>query len=177
MAEKLDINKLCSILDITAIGNANAKEIEDKFSKYKTLPQFGPLLLTIACNNENKFSNEISLNASIQLKNYINSYWRYGDDPEINQSLSFDNEQIVVISNEDKNYIRQNILEGIIYIVGKENIKILKQFNQCAKKILKLDYKSIWRNAFNDCIIKCFNSQDQKIIYSGIMLLYQLSKI
>jgi hypothetical protein len=177
MAEKLDINKLCSILDITAIGNANAKEIEDKFSKYKTLPQFGPLLLTIACNNENKFSNEISLNASIQLKNYINSYWRYGDDPEINQSLSFDNEQIVVISNEDKNYIRQNILEGIIYIVGKENIKILKQFNQCVKKILKLDYKSIWRNAFNDCIIKCFNSQDQKIIYSGIMLLYQLSKI
>ena len=179
MAEKLDINELCSILDINIanIGNTDMKEKEIKFNKYRALPQFGPLLLTIACNSENKFSNDVSLNASIQLKNYINSYWKYGDDPKYNESLAFDKEQIIVISNEDKNYIRQNILEGVIYIVGKENVKILKQFNQCVKKILKLDYKNIWSNAFVDCIIKCFNSQNQKIIYAGIMLLYQLSKI
>ena len=179
MAEKLDLNELSSILDINTanIGNTDMKEKEVKFNKYRALPQFGPFLLTIACNSENKFSNDVSLNASIQLKNYINSYWKYGDDPKYNESLTFDKEQIIVISNEDKNYIRQNILEGVIYIVGKENVKILKQFNQCVKKILKSDYKNIWSNAFVDCIIKCFNSQNQKIIYAGIMLLYQLSKI
>ena len=179
MAEKLDLNELSSILDINTanIGNTDMKEKEVKFNKYRALPQFGPFLLTIACNSENKFSNDVSLNASIQLKNYINSYWKYGDDPKYNESLAFDKEQIIVISNEDKNYIRQNILEGVIYIVGKENVKILKQFNQCVKKILKSDYKNIWSNAFVDCIIKCFNSQNQKIIYAGIMLLYQLSKI
>ena len=179
MAEKLDLNELSSILDINTanIGNTDMKEKEVKFNKYRALPQFGPFLLTIACNSENKFSNDVSLNASIQLKNYINSYWKYGDDPKYNESLAFDKEQIIVISNEDKNYIRQNILEGVIYIVGKENVKILKQFNQSVKKILKSDYKNIWSNAFVDCIIKCFNSQNQKIIYAGIMLLYQLSKI
>ena len=136
MAEKLDLNELSSILDINTanIGNTDMKEKEVKFNKYRALPQFGPFLLTIACNSENKFSNDVSLNASIQLKNYINSYWKYGDDPKYNESLAFDKEQIIVISNEDKNYIRQNILEGAIYIVGKENVKILKQFNQCVKK-------------------------------------------
>jgi hypothetical protein len=54
---------------------------------------------------------------------------------------------------------------------------VLKQFNQCVKKILKFDYKTRWKDAFVDCLIKCFNSNNQKIIYAGIMLFYQLSKL
>ena len=177
MAETLDLNELASILDLTGKDNNQIKECEDKFLKYKALPHFGPLLLTIALNSENKFPETISHNASIQLKNYINSYWKYGSNPETNKSLCFDNEKIIIISDEDKNFIRTKILEGVIYIVEKENVKILKQFNQCVKKILKLDYKDIWNNSFVECLIKCFNTQNQKIIYAGIMLLYQLSKL
>ena len=177
MAETLDLNKIVSILDITGKDNSQIKECEEKFSKYKALPQFGPLLFTLACNKDNQYSENISLNAAIQLKNYINSYWRYGDNEEINKSLCFDKEQIIVISNEDKNFIRNNILEGVLYIVEKENIKILKQFIQCVKKLLKLDYKDIWNNYFIECIIKCFNSQNQKVIYAGILLFFQLSKL
>ena len=85
--------------------------------------------------------------------------------------------KIIIISQEDKNFIRKNILDGIKYITEKENIKILKQFTQCIKKILKADYKDIWKNDFLKCVIDCINSQNQKIIYAGIILFYQLSKI
>ena len=124
MAETLDLNEVASILDLTGKDNNQIKECEDKFLKYKALPHFGPLLLTIALNSENKFSEIVSHSASIQLKNYINSYWKYGSNPEINKSLCFDNEQIIIISDEDKNFIRNKILEGVIYIVLKNIIFI-----------------------------------------------------
>ena len=179
MAETLDIYQLASTLDISNKNDVQSQlnENREKTEKYKTLPKYGPLLLAISCNNENKFSEEVSHNASVQLKNYINSNWKYGNDPEINKTLCLDNQQIIVISDEDKNFIRNNILEAVIYIVERENIKILRCFNQCVKKILKLDYNSIWKNTYVDYIIKCFNSDNQKRIYAGIMLLYQLSKL
>jgi len=177
MAEILDLNKISSILDLNGKDNASIKQCQDNFSKYITLPKFGPLLLTLALNRDGQYSDNIALNASIQLKNYINSYWKYGNDAKENQQLSFDNEKIIVISEEDKNFIRNQILEGVVYIVDKENILILKQFNQSVKKILKLDYKTKWNNDFVQAIIKCFESQNQKQIYAGIMLFYQLSKL
>ena len=177
MEEKLDLCKLSSILDITDKDTAQIKECENLFGKYKELDKFGPHLLNIACNKKREYSHNVALNAAIQLKNYINSYWKYGQNQEINKSLCFGDDKIIVISDEDKNYIRNNILEGVIYIVEIEDTLILKQFNQCVKKILKLDYEDIWSNTFVDCVIKCFNSQNQKIIYAGIMLLSQLSKL
>ena len=177
MAEILDLNKISSILDINGKDNASIKQCQENFSKYISLPKFGPLLLTIALNRDNQYSDNIALNAAIQLKNYINSNWRYGNDAKENQQLSFDNEKIIVISDEDKDFIRKHILEGVVYIVDKENILILKQFNQSVKKILKLDYKTKWNADFVQAIISCFESQNQKQIYAGIMLFYQLSKL
>ena len=178
MAESLDINKLASILsNITDIDNEKRKENEKIFEKVKTLPKLGPFLLTIACNKDNLFKETVSHQAAIQLKNYIRSYWKYGPDEEKNLSFRFEDEEIIVISEEDKNFIRNNILEGLIYIVEKENIQILKQFNQCIKKLLKLDYNNCWNNNYINCIIKCINTQNQKVIYAGIILLFQLSKL
>ena len=165
MAETLDLNKLAISLDINKCDNNQRKEREECFLKYKPLPKVGPLLLTISCSNDNNFSEDVILSAAIQLKNYINSYWRFGPNPEYNKSLCFNtDEKIIVISDEDKNFIRNKILEAVIFIVDKENVKVLKQFNQCVKKILKFDFKTRWKDAFVDCLIKCFNSNNQKII-------------
>ena len=179
MEESLDCNKLAYILDkaVNSNDNEQRKECENRFLKFKSFPNFGPILLFIACDRDNQYGQNISLNAAIQLKNYINSYWRFGNNEEINKQLCFENEQIIIISDEDKNIIRNNILEGVICIVEKSNIKILKQLNQCVKKILKFDYFNIWNNKFIDFIIKCFDSQNQNIIIGGIMLFYQLSKL
>ena len=174
---EIDFKKLCMIFDLNRPPEER-KQLDSLFLTYRKLPKIGPYLLTIACNKDGSISNDISLGAAIQLKNYINSYWKYGEDKEMNANLCFEKEDIIiVISNEDKEFIRKNILEGIIYIVEKENVKILKQLSQSVKKILKLDFKNIWKNDFMQCVINCINSQNQKQIYAGIILFYQLSKI
>ena len=173
---EIDFQKLCIILDVNN-NISHRKEYDSLLLKYQILPKYGPYLLTIACNKDWTIPNQISQAAAITLKNYIISNWKFGEDEKLNKQLCFEGENIIVISNEDKDFIRKNILDGVIYIIEKENVKILKQFNQCVKKILKLDYKDIWQNDFMNCIINCINSQDQKKIYAGIILFYQLSKI
>ena len=91
--------------------------------------------MKITCNLEQKYSKEIELNAAIQLKNYINSNWKFTNDHNHNQQLIIeDDDIIIVISNEDKEYIKNNIVDSLIYFVTKENVKVLKQLNQCIKK-------------------------------------------
>ena len=173
---EIDFQKLCIILDVNN-NISQRKEYDSLLLKYQILPKYGPYLLTIACNKDGTIPNQISQAAAITLKNYIISNWKFGEDEKLNKQLCFEGENIIVISNEDKDFIRKNILDGVIYIIEKENVKILKQFNQCVKKILKLDYKDIWQNDFMNYIVNCINSQDQKKIYAGIILFYQLSKI
>ena len=175
-SNEIDLQKLCVLLDVNN-NISQRKEYDALLINYSKLPKYGPSLLTIACNKEGNIPNPICQVAAITLKNYINSNWKFGDDNNMNIQLCFEGNEIIVISNEDKDFIRKNILEGVIFVIEKENVKILKQFNQCVKKIIKLDYKDIWQNDFMNCIINCINSQDQKKIYAGIILFYQLSKI
>ena len=117
MAESLDINKLSLTLSsITDIDNEKRIESEQIISKSKALPKFGPLLLNIACNKNNQFQETVSLQAAIQLKNYIRSYWKYGPNETINLSLRFEDEEIIIISDEDKNYLKD------LYILLKKRI-------------------------------------------------------
>ena len=178
-SNEIDLQKLCFILDPNNSKTPEQnKECYNLYLNYTSLPRFGPILLSLACNKEEKVSSTISQNASIQLKNYVNDNWKFTNDNEYNKQLIFkEDERIIIISDEDKNYIRKNILEGILYAVEKENIKILKHFTQCVKKILNLDYKDLWQNDFMNFVLNCLNSQNQNQIYAGITLFFQLSKI
>ena len=72
----LNISMLSSVLRVNEIDIKTLRENEQKNNYYKKLPNYSPLLLSIACNTNKQFPDEISLNAAIQLKNYINSYWK-----------------------------------------------------------------------------------------------------
>ena len=173
----LDISKLSSILQVNSIDTKTLRENEAKNNYYKTLPNYSPLLLTISCNNNKEFPEEICLNAAIQLKNYINSYWR---NSENKKNINNNDSEYIVINEEDKKYIRIKILEAVVYIVNIENIKILKQLNQCVKNILKYDFKEKninYNKDFINKIVLCLTSKDLKQTYAGIVLFYQLSKI
>lgn len=173
----LTIENLFQMLDLSNKTPEQIKQSEALLPQYEILPNYGPLLLTIACNKNGNIANTISHSASIQLKNYINSFWKYGHDENENTNLCFEGDKIIVISDEDKNFIRKNILESLIHVVEMEDVKIMKQLNQCVKKIIKLDYVTIWKKDFIECVIKCLNSENQKQIYAGIIIFYQLSKI
>ena len=175
----LNISMLSSILQVNSIDIKTLHENEAKNNYYKTLPNYSPLLLAISCNYNKEFPEEISLNAAIQLKNYISSYWKYSEKNKNINNNENDNEYLI-ISEEDKKYIRIKILEAMAYIVNIENIKIMKQLNQCVKYILKYDFreKNInYNKDFINKIILYLNSKDLKQTYAGIILFYQLSKI
>ena len=173
----LNISMLSSILQVNSIDIKTLHKNEAKNNYYKTLPNYSPLLLAISCNYNKEFPEEISLNAAIQLNNYISSYWTYS---EKKKNINNNDNECLIISEEDKKYIRIKILEAMVYIVNIENIKIMKQLNQCVKYILKYDFreKNInYNKDFINKIILYLNSKDLKQTYAGIILFYQLSKI
>jgi len=172
----LDIYSLSSVLRVNSIDIKTLRENEQRTNYYKTLPNYSPLLLSIACNFNKEFPEEICLNAAIQLKNYISSYWKNTIN---NNNINNDPEDII-INDEDKNNLRIRILDAVIYVIEIENFKILKQFNQCVKKILKNDCKDKkidYIKVFINKVITCLNSKNLKQTYAGIILFYQLSKI
>ena len=176
-SNELTIQKLFLMLDLNNKTPQQIKQSEALLPQFNILPNYGPLLLTIAINKEGTIPNNISHMASIQLKNYINSFWKYGNDEEMNKNLCFEGDKIIVISDKDKNFIRINILEAVRHVIEIEDVKIMKQLNQCVKKIIKLDFKSIWKNDFMQFVLNSINTENQKHIYAGIILFYQLSKL
>ena len=165
---------LASVLQINNIDISTLHENQKKTDYFKTLPNYSPLLLVISCNINKIYSSEISLNAAIQLKNYIKSYWK-NETKEIN----IIDEGNIIISEKDKSYIREKLIEAIIYVIEIENKMILKQYKQCIKTILKYDFRKnqIQNMEFINKIIFCLNSKNIKQIYAGIILFGQLSKI
>ena len=176
MEDKFILNEsiLSSVLQVNNIDISTLRENQKKTNYFKTLPSYSPLLLNISCNFNNIYSSEVSLNAAIQLKNYVKSYWK-NDAKEI----KINNEDTIIINQEDKSYIRNKLLEAIIYIIEIENKTILKQYNQCIQTILKYDFKkNLTENKdFINKIIACLSSKNLKQIYAGIILFGQLSKI
>ena len=173
----IDIYILSSVLKVNNINIKTLRENESMNNYFKTLPNYPSLLLAIICDPNKNFSEEILLNASIQLKNYINSFWK--NNKNINTNNLEDKEN-VIIDEENKKYLRLKIMEAVIYIIEVENISILKQLNQCLKKILKYDFREnkIENNKeFLNKVIICLNSKNLKHIYAGINLFYQLSKV
>ena len=174
---ELNIDQLAQIFNINIPNTEQLKKNEVLFTKYKTYPKFAPLLLEICCDVNKKYSNEVELNAAIQLKNFINSNWKFTNDESYNKKLVFDDDVIIIINEDDKQYIRNNIIDAVIYIIGIENGKILKQLNQCIKKILKFDFENLWHEDYMKKVINCFISNNEKQTYAGIILFHQLSKL
>ena len=81
---------------------------------FKTLTNYPSLLLDIICEPNKNFSEEISLNASIQLKNYINSFWK--NNKNINNN-NLGDEENVIINEENKKYLRLKIVDAMLYII------------------------------------------------------------
>ena len=176
MEEKIILNEsiLSSVLQVNNIDITTLRENEKKTNYFKKLSNFSPLLLIISCNYDKKYSPEISLNAAIQLKNYIKSFWKNNE-----KDISIINDDNILICKEDKEYLRVKILEAIIYVIDIENMIILKQYKQCLKTILKYDFREnkIENKQFISKTIEYLSSKNIKQIYAGIIIFGQLSKI
>ena len=119
----VDIDFLAKNLSMNFISQQQLKENERIINQMQNEPGYLKACLTLACNIENKYSDEISLNAAIQLKNSISQNWNSDK-----------------INLEEKAFIRNNIIDSNLYVINKEDLKKSRIFNQCLKNILKTDF-------------------------------------
>lgn len=131
--------------------------------EYKLLTGFGPGLLEISYNEG--FSKEINQNAAVQLKNYVAQFWKYQGE-----EVTSEDEQIIVITNLDKEFIKATMLKVLPFIKIKANFKL---YIQAIYKILKYDHS--W-GEFLPIIIDYLKSMDLFLILCGVTAFYQLSK-
>ncbi len=95
----------------------------------------------------------------------------------MNESLRFEeDEKIIIISKEEKQFIVSNVISALAYVVKKGSKAVIKQFCQIIKKIVKYEYKYIW-TSYVQTIKVLFDSGDDKNIYTGILVFFQISKV
>lgn len=129
-------------------------------------------MLQIAIDSSAPFA--IQQNAAIQLKNLVCKNWKFGNDMELNLAMRFeDDEKIIVISDADKESIRNNIFNAFLL---NSNKLIRKQFCECIKKICKFELGNKFSFVI-DNIISCFTSGDDSKIFAGVIIFYNISKL
>ena len=114
--EDEDIEKYITALEFSVSpDNSLRKEAETYIIDSMEKPHFVVAMLQIASNPEYNKDRKIDVTqaASIQLKNMAESHWRYKDD-DFTREIREDGGRAIVISDEDKKYIRDNIL--VVYI-------------------------------------------------------------
>lgn len=124
--------------------------------------------------NDSTTSFGIQQNALIQLKNLICKNWKYGSDSELNKSLRFEEEEkIIVINEEERDFIRKNIFSTY---TAMSNKLLRKQLSECIRKISKLELKDKFAFIIDE-ILASFSSGEDNKIFAGIEIFYNISKI
>lgn len=129
-------------------------------------------MLQIASDQSVPFG--VQQNALIQLKNLIVKNWKYGSNQEINKSLRFEeDEKIIVINDEEKDFIRKNIFTSYTNTPQK---LLRKQLGECIRKICKLELGDKFSFIIDE-ILQSFTSGEDKKIFAGIEIFYNISRI
>merc|ERR1712032_1024321 len=136
MGIPMDINSLKQALNLSlSIDKTERQTNEQIIFNARKVNGFCYSMLQISTDNTVSFG--VQQNAIIQLKNVICRNWKYGSDTELNKSLRFEEEQeIIVINEEEKDFIRKNIFNSYTLMTNK---LLRKQLGECIKKISKLD--------------------------------------
>ena len=168
-----DINSLLTALNYASSNNpSEIKQAEVFLEKRKEHSNYLSQLLTIISNND---SNEsVKLTAAIQLKNYNHNYWRFSNDNNYNKSLVFsEDELIIIISNDEKELYKKEILNIIGNCVNKRLLEVLVA---STNKPLKFNL-STWGESYITQILNLLNSNNENKIYASLTAFYEAAKI
>jgi len=146
---------------------------ENYLRKVMFFEKFGPSLLKIS--SDEQYEQQVRLQAAIQLKNYVINFWKFGDNKQINESLNYDTEDLIIIILEsDKSIIRKNILDLTTKCTNKQ---IMKLYNQVIQKILLYEFRNeIWTD-FVPTVHNLLMTEKENCVLSGVSAILQISKI
>lgn len=169
----MDINQLALALKY---GISPVEEERKKGAEYleaaKLQPNYATGLLKVS--SDQTFPQNVQQNAAIQLKNFVASYWKFGENETLNNCLVFEkDDKIITINETEKQLIRENIID-LLSLCQMKSIRRL--YNEIIKKIVKLDFPQKWTN-FLEKIILSLSSNDERKIFGALNAFGQLSKL
>lgn len=83
---------------------------------------------------------QIAFSAAIQLKGMTERHWRYKTEEQA-KKISLEGFEWIIIPEEDKAMVRDNILEAMFNSPDK---KIVKQYTACITNIARFDHPEKW---------------------------------
>ena len=110
-------------------------------------PQFITAMLQIVSNpayNEGR-KIDITQAAAIQFKNIVEHHWKYKDD-EHSQLMKEDGYRVIIIPDESKNFIKENIL---LTYINAHSEAVAKQLDFTVRVITKYDFPEKWPDLAN----------------------------
>jgi len=126
---------------------------------------FCSAMLTIASNSEynNNRKADVSQAAAIQFKNMAETHWRFKNETHA-RDATCSGFRFIILQEEDKQYVRDNILE---LILNCKNITVVRQLNYAVECIARLDFPDRWRSLAEQ-IHAYLATEDEKKIIIGL---------
>merc|ERR1712032_242579 len=173
MGIPMDINSLKQALNLSLSSDKTERQTNEQIIfKAREVNGFCYSMLQIANDSTTPFG--VQQNALIQFKNIVCKNWKYGADENMNKSLRFgEEEKIIVINEEEKDFIRKNIFSTY---TGMTNKLLRKQLSECIRKISKLELADKFAFIIDE-ILAAFASGEDNKIFAGIEIFSQISRI
>lgn len=142
------IEKYCQALDLSVSpDNDLRKQAEAFIIEGMETPGFIAAMLHISSNPDLNRDRKIDITqaAAIQFKNIVETHWKYKDD-EYAKEMREDGYKVIIIPDETKTYVKDNILTAYINVHSE---KVAKQFDFIVRWITKHDFPDKWPDLAN----------------------------
>jgi hypothetical protein len=168
------ITNLWDALELTlSPDNVTRKKAEQFVYQSMKIAGFTSAMLHICSNskyNEGK-KVDVSQAASIQFKNMAEIHWRFKSEAHA-RDATVSGFRFIIIQQEDKQYVRDNILE---LILQWENETVVRQLNYAVECIARIDFPDKWPQ-LADQIQAYLNTEDDRKILIGLESLKSVCK-
>jgi hypothetical protein len=152
-------------------------ELRKKAEKYvyesMKMSGFTSAMLHISTNEKsNKGGNgKITQAAAIQFKNMSQTHWRFRDDTHARDAC-VDGFRFIIIGEEDKMFVRDNILELILQCKDDD---VVRQLNYAVECIVRTDFPDKWPS-LGEQIRAYIHTEDETKILLGLESLKSVCK-
>ena len=122
------IEKYCQALDLSVSpDNELRKQAETFIIEGMETPDFIAAMLHISSNPDLNRDRKIDITqaAAIQFKNIVETHWKYKDD-DYAKEMREDGYKVIIIPDETKTYVKDNILTAYINVHSEA---VAKQFD------------------------------------------------
>ena len=127
-----------------------------------------PALLELSSSNQ----QGVDVAAAVQLGILVETHWKFVSEDQA-KNITLAGFQFVILSEEDKQIIRDNI---VVKMYHQTNRAIIKQYLRAITTIARMDYPSKWQSLLTRDIAQALGTKEDQATLTGLMALFCVCK-